>query len=148
MSSAVVAASAIDVWDDDPDVLAVGFRCESVGPSCFIGLERAYRPSAGDSRYFPGEVSLELDLRPLANLGCTPGAVLAVRVSPERVVLELRGGLDPELGDLRVIEIRYTVDERLGERLRTVLGLMFEGTSTALDAQDAEPAAPADGEGM
>lgn len=147
LSKVTVTADAVDVWDDDPDVLAVGFRCESAGSCCFVALERAYRPAAGDGCYSPDEVSLDLDLRPLANLGCTPGAVRAIQASPGRIALELRDGLASELGDLRAIEIRYTVDEGLDERLGTVLGLMFEGTSAAFDSQDAEPGAAADSPG-
>lgn len=126
-----VVASSVVVLDEDPDVLAVGFMCEAFGPYNFIGLERAYQPAPGDERYARGNVSVDVDLRPLAHPDSTPGAVIAIRIAPGRIELSLCRELDPEMGDLRTIEIRFNVDEARKEWLNMVLQLLFEGTAVA-----------------
>ena len=68
-------------------------------------------------------------MRPLANLGSTPGAVSSIRMSPGLIDLRLRDGLDSEMSDLRIIAIHFKEEEGMGERLRMVLQLMFEGTA-------------------
>ena len=139
MSKLSIVASSVVVMEDDPDVLAVAFKCADLGPYNYVGLERPIRPAVKDGCYALGEVSLDLDLRPAANVGCTPGAVRAVQWFPGRIVLELRDGLDPEMGDIRTIEIRHSEDASTNDRLRGVLELMFAGTSTAFDGPGAQP---------
>jgi len=56
LSELILTAEAMEVYDADPTILSVGLPCASVGPHCFVSLERIWRPPVGDGCYSPHEV--------------------------------------------------------------------------------------------
>lgn len=134
MSKAVVAVNTVQIVDTIPDIVGVAFACDSVGPYCFINLERVLDPDPDDVRYAAGEASLDLDLNSLAHVDCAPGVVRSIRVSPGEIELQLNNDRDPALdnsglGDLQTIELHFDETPEQREQLKLAIQFIFDGTS-------------------
>jgi hypothetical protein len=113
-----------DILDGTSEsVLAVGFR-DRRNSLHYLGFELAYAPEPDDGRYVEGVVSLDLELEGL-NLGLVPGGVTSVRLSRDRLVVELDAGLVGLAVDDNEIEIRFEVGDSEFARLRAVIELLF-----------------------
>lgn len=134
MSKTVVAVNSVQIVDTIPDVVGVAFACDSVGPYCFVNLERVLDPDPDDVRYAANEASLDLDLRPLAHLDCSPGAVRSIRVSPGEIELQLHDERDSGVGDaglrdLQTIKLHFEETPAQREQLQLAIQFIFDGTS-------------------